>query len=94
MRTVGVFLVVVATLAAQISPAAAAREREPFLVAVEDSLSLATANYQGDRPTWANLYAEPEIRIYDDPAPFFPSDDTGSPSDDTDTDSAVDLDGF
>jgi hypothetical protein len=95
MRTVGVFLVALATLAVQVPLAAASWEHEPFPVAEEDSQSLASANDQGDRATWANPYADPpEFNIYDDPAPFFPADDTGSPSDDTGGDSAVDLDGF
>jgi hypothetical protein len=94
MPKLGVFLVAFATLTAQIPPAAASWEREPFPIAEEDSQSLAPATYQGYRPAWANPFAEPEISIYDDPAPFFPSGDTGSSSDDTSGDSAFDLDGF
>ena len=95
MRAFGVLLVGLATITVEVPLAAASWEREPFPVQQEDDgQSLASATYQGDRPAWANPYAEPEISIYDDPAPFFPAGDTGSPSDDTSGESAVELDGF
>jgi hypothetical protein len=96
MRMYGVVLVALATLTVPIPLAAASWEREPFPVQDEDSQSFASANSQGYRPAaWANPYADlPEINIYDDPAPFFSSDDTRFPSDDTDGASASDLDGF
>jgi hypothetical protein len=96
MRKFGIVtLVALTTLAAQASNAAASLQREPFPVAEEDNQSLASANDQGDRPAWADPYADPpEFNIYDDPAPFFPPGDTDSSSDDTGADSAFDLDGF
>jgi hypothetical protein len=36
---------------------------------------LASPDYKGYRPAWANPYADPpEIGINDDPTPFYPSD--------------------
>lgn len=83
MRTFAALLSAVATLMVVHAQAAAAgREREPFPVAEEDDpTSLASPDYDGYRPAWANPYAEPpEIGVNDDPTPFDPGDVDSGPS--------------
>ncbi len=74
------FLVIVVTAHAPI--AAAARERvRAHNPALDDPHSLASPNYEGYRPDWANPYAEPdEIGVNDDPTPFYPSDVDSGPN--------------
>lgn len=83
MRKFGVFLAVVAivvTVQAPFAEAGRERERERALP-LNDPRSLASPNYQGYRPAWANPYAEPgEIGVNDDPTPFYPSDVDSGPN--------------
>lgn len=83
MRKFGVFLAVVAivvTVQAPFAEAGRERGRERALP-LNDPRSLASPNYQGYRPAWANPYAEPgEIGVNDDPTPFYPSDVDSGPN--------------
>jgi hypothetical protein len=83
MRKFGVFLAVVAIMVTAQAPFAEAgreRERERALP-LDDPRSLASPDYQGYRPAWANPYAEPgEIGVNDDPTPFYPSDVDSGPN--------------
>jgi hypothetical protein len=78
MQKFGVFLAVVAiAVTAQAPFAQAGRERESVRerLPLNDPRSLASPDYEGYRPAWANPYAEPgEIGVNDDPTPFYPSD--------------------
>jgi hypothetical protein len=79
----GVFLTVLAILVTAQAPfAAAARERDrERALPLDDPRSLASPDYEGYRPAWANPYAEPgEIGVNDDPTPFYPSDVDSGPS--------------
>jgi hypothetical protein len=87
MHKLGVFLTVVAILFTALLPlAAAARERDRGRdgergLSLDDPRSLASPNYRGYRPAWANPYAEPEeLGVNDDPTPFNPSDVDSGPN--------------
>jgi hypothetical protein len=83
MRKLVICLGVIGTAIAAYAPAAAAaREREPYAIESEDdSQSLASRDYRGYRPAWANPYAEPsDLGVNDDPTPFYPSDVDSGPS--------------
>lgn len=59
---------------------ASARGDEEQLPPEDDSSSLASPNYRGYRPAWANPYAEPDmLGVNDDPTPFDPSDVDSGP---------------
>jgi len=81
MRNLGVLLAVLPILIVAHAPlAAASREGEPYQIE-NDSQSLASPDYQGYRPAWANPYAEPgDVGVNDDPTPFYPSDVDSGPS--------------
>ena len=85
MHKLGVFLTVVAILFTALLPLAAearerGRERERALP-LDDPRSLASPDYQGYRPAWANPYAEPEeLGVNDDPTPFNPADVDSGPN--------------
>jgi hypothetical protein len=90
MRKIGVFVVVLAIIVSAHAPiAAAARERgRDQNIPLNDPRSLASPDYEGYRPAWANPYAEPdEIGVNDDPTPFYPSDVDSGPN-------PLDPDGF
>jgi hypothetical protein len=75
MSKTDVLFTVVASLIVLAPLAATARESTPTQSEEEDTTSLASPDYQGYRPAWANPYADPpEIGINDDPTPFYPSD--------------------
>lgn len=79
-RNFALAVAVAAVTMAQVAPAWANREPEPF-PAQEDPNSLAAPDYRGYRPAWADPYAEPSgLGINDDPTPFDPSDVEGGPS--------------
>lgn len=85
MRKLGVLLAVGATLMVAYVPLAmAARERAPATIeseSLDDPNSLASPNYRGYRPAWANPYAEPPyVGVNDDPTPFDPADVDSGPS--------------
>jgi hypothetical protein len=85
MQKLGVLLVALAIVVTAQAPSAAnardyGRERERSLP-LDDPRSLASPDYEGYRPAWANPYAEPgEIGVNDDPTPFYPSDVDSGPS--------------
>ena len=84
MQKLGVFLAVVAIAVTAQAPFASAqgveRVRERHL-SLDDPRSLASPNYQGYRPDWANPYAEPRwLGVNDDPTPFYPSDVDSGPN--------------
>jgi hypothetical protein len=85
MQKLGVLLALVAILVtAQATFAEAARvrhrERERHM-SLDDPRSLASPNYRGYRPDWANPYAEPRaLGVNDDPTPFYPSDVDSGPN--------------
>lgn len=81
MQKLGVLLAVMALIVSAQAPlAAASRERERALP-LDDPRSLASPDYEGYRPAWANPYAEPgEIGVNDDPTPFYPSDVDSGPN--------------
>jgi hypothetical protein len=80
MQKLGILLGVALTLVMAHAPlAAASREREQ-IPPREDPTSLASPDYEGYRPAWANPYAEPpEMGVNDDPTPFYPSDVDSGP---------------
>jgi hypothetical protein len=84
MRKIGVFLAVMATVMTVQAPFAAAapgRAHERERMSLDDPRSLASPNYRGYRPDWANPYAEPRaLGINDDPTPFYPSDVDSGPN--------------
>jgi hypothetical protein len=87
MHKFGVFLVALAIAATVEAPfALAARERVHARdrdrgLSLNDPRSLASPNYRGYRPAWANPYAEPEeLGVNDDPTPFYPSDVDSGPN--------------
>ncbi len=86
MQKLGVFLAVMTIVAtAHALPAAAEREHElraeSRAQSLDDPNSLASPNYRGYRPAWANPYAEPdELGVNDDPTPFDPADVDSGPS--------------
>ncbi len=83
MQKLGLLLAVVTmAVTAQVPFAAAAHERaRERALPLDDPRSLASPNYEGYRPAWANPYAEPgEIGVNDDPTPFYPSDVDSGPS--------------
>ena len=57
------------------------RLRDLCLECLDDPRSLASPDYQGYRPAWANPYAEPEeLGVNDDPTPFNPADVDSGPN--------------
>jgi len=82
MQKLGILLSVLAILVTAQAPFAAARERGGGRsLSLDDPRSLASPNYEGYRPAWANPYADPpEIGVNDDPTPFDPSDVDSGPS--------------
>jgi hypothetical protein len=84
MHKLGVFVTVVAILVTAQAPFAAANERgrdRERALPLDDPRSLASPDYQGYRPAWANPYAEPgELGVNDDPTPFDPSDVDSGPN--------------
>jgi hypothetical protein len=85
MRKFGVFLAVVAIAVTVQAPfAEAARKRghvRERALPLNDPRSLASPNYRGYRPDWANPYAEPRaLGVNDDPTPFNPSDVDSGPN--------------
>jgi len=81
MRKLGVFLTLLAIL---VTTSAAARERHRVRerhLSLDDPRSLASPNYRGYRPDWANPYAQPRLPgVNDDPTPFYPSDVDSGPN--------------
>lgn len=68
------------SLLAALTLSAQARDREGR-PALDDPHSLASPNYEGYRPAWANPYAQPdELGVNDDPTPFDPADVDSGPS--------------
>ncbi len=85
MRKLGVFLTVLAIVVTVQAPFAAADRRHVIererALPLNDPRSLASPNYRGYRPDWANPYAEPRaLGINDDPTPFYPSDVDSGPN--------------
>jgi hypothetical protein len=85
MRKLGFLLAIVGILATVPAPfAEAARRRgdgRQRALPLNDPRSLASPNYRGYRPDWANPYAEPRAPgINDDPTPFDPSDVDSGPN--------------
>jgi len=81
MHRFGVLFCVLATIATAYAPGALAAREGRQVPAQEDSNSLASPDYEGYRPAWANPYAEPpEVGINDDPTPFDPADVDSGPS--------------
>lgn len=71
-------MLAVLVLAAPLSADARDGHRERIK---DDPHSLASPNYEGYRPDWANPYAEPEEPgVNDDPTPFNPADVDSGPS--------------
>jgi len=87
MQKLGVLLALMAVMMVAHAPIAAAA-REPWqLPPREDSTSLASPDFEGYRPAWADPYAGmPDLGVNEDPTPFDPGDvDTGrSPLDSDD----------
>ncbi len=83
-RRFGVFLSAMAVLVAvQASFTAEARDgvRQERRLPLNDPRSLASPDYQGYRPDWANPYAQPrELGVNDDPTPFNPADVDSGPN--------------
>ena len=83
MQMLGVLLAVMVIMVTMQAPFATAgregaRDRD---LPLDDPRSLASPDYEGYRPAWANPYAEPgEIGVNDDPTPFYPSDVDSGPS--------------
>ncbi len=82
MQKLGFFLAAMAILVtAHAPPAAAAREHELRAQRYDDPNSLASPDYEGYRPAWANPYAEPgDVGVNDDPTPFDPADVDSGPN--------------
>lgn len=81
MTKTGVLCVLLAAAVAFAPLGASARESRGDPREDEDSMSLASPNYPGYRPAWANPYAEPEeLGVNDDPTPFDPADVDSGPS--------------
>jgi hypothetical protein len=85
MRSLGVLLAVTAIAVTVEAPfAEAARERHRVRerhLSLNDPRSLASPNYRGYRPDWANPYAQPRwLGVNDDPTPFYPSDVDSGPN--------------
>lgn len=73
-------IAVALSLLAALPLSAQARDREGRRVK-DDPHSLASPNYEGYRPAWANPYAQPEeLGVNDDPTPFDPADVDSGPS--------------
>lgn len=88
MRKFCILVVGVAVFALTQTAFASAREESERLPPQDDSSSLASPNYRGYRPAWANPYAEPDmLGANDDPTPFYPSDVDSGPN-------PLDPDGF
>ncbi len=83
MQKFSVFLavvVIVLTAQAPFAEAGRHRHRERHM-SLDDPRSLASPNYRGYRPDWANPYAQPRmLGVNDDPTPFYPSDVDSGPS--------------
>lgn len=81
MRKFCVLVAGIAVFAVAQTTLAAARGEGERLPPQDDSSSLASPNYRGYRPAWANPYAEPDmLGVNDDPTPFYPSDVDSGPS--------------
>ena len=81
MNTLRKFVVPVAVAGAfgVLVAGAEARESERYYVDA-DPKSLASPNYDGYRPAWANPYAQPQdLGVNDDPTPFDPADVDSGP---------------
>lgn len=88
MRKFCVLVAGVTVLSLAQMSAAAARGDDERLPPQDDETSLASPNYRGYRPAWANPYAEPNmLGVNDDPTPFDPSDVDSGPD-------PLDPDGF
>jgi hypothetical protein len=75
MTKIGVLFTVVASMIVLTPLEVTARESTPTQREEQDTTSLASPDYKGYRPAWANPYADPpEIGVNDDPTPFYPSD--------------------
>ncbi len=83
MQKLGIFLAALAIMITALAPVAEARRerhRERHL-SLNDPRSLASPNYRGYRPDWANPYAKPRwLGVNDDPTPFYPSDVDSGPN--------------
>jgi hypothetical protein len=81
MQKLGAVLVLLIVFVAADAPfAAAAREPDP-LPPPGDSTTLASPDYEGYRPAWADPYAGmPDLGINDDPTPFDPGDGDSGPN--------------
>lgn len=77
-KTAALSLLLAATL--MLAPLGVSARETSEIPGDEDTTSLASPNYQGYRPAWANPYADPEeLGINDDPTPFDPADvDSGA----------------
>lgn len=83
MQKLGLFLLALTVLVTTQAPLAAARERareRGQALPLNDPRSLASPDYQGYRPAWANPYAEPPMPgVNDFPTPFNPADVDSGP---------------
>ena len=83
MQKLGLLLAVMVIMVTMQAPfATAGRERTGDRdLPLDDPRSLASPDYEGYRPAWANPYAEPgELGVNDDPTPFYPSDVDSGPN--------------
>jgi hypothetical protein len=81
----GVFLATVLMVMTVHAPFAVADRRHVLererALPLNDPRSLASPNYQGYRPDWANPYAEPRaLGVNDFPTPFNPADVDSGPN--------------
>ena len=80
IKSLPVFALMVAVLAMSGLSSVHARDGQRERID-DDPHSLASPNYEGYRPDWANPYAEPEdLGVNDDPTPFNPADVDSGPS--------------
>lgn len=80
LKKFAVFATALSLLAVAVPLDTQAREGKAKRVEDEPH-SLASPNYEGYRPAWANPYAEPEeLGVNDDPTPFDPADVDSGPS--------------
>jgi hypothetical protein len=81
MNKIGVLSLLLAAAVTLAPLGAAAKEFRDDPREDDESMSLASPNYPGYRPAWANPYAEPEeLGVNDDPTPFDPADVDSGPS--------------